>query len=262
MRQPLSDLGALCRDRGVLLIEDSAQLSVRSPAFMPSSDLIVLSFGRGKPIPAQGGALMCHTRLGPELRSALDGIEVAELPGWKWLLSAGLQNAAMTRVGYCAAKRVPRLAVGETRFRPLGRVRQVAGNWRELSERTIWSWTPDPTTEQRRLQELVSRTRFVDLPTRLGRTPGAPLLRYPVLASDAADRDRAVRRLLKRGIGATALYGSDLRDVPDMPSLGGIGSMPNARDFGSRLLTLPAHTGIKITDFAAICEALDYAQAH
>jgi hypothetical protein len=58
LRHPLDTLQSWCRSAGVGLIEDSAQLGPRSPAFQPVADLVVLSFGRGKPIPAGGGALL------------------------------------------------------------------------------------------------------------------------------------------------------------------------------------------------------------
>ncbi len=252
LRQPLRELSELCRQHGAILIEDSAQLSVASPAFAPEADLVVLSFGRGKPVPARGGALLSVTQLGKQLQGQVAGLDCIVQSRWAWRAEVALQNLAMTRLGYQCARKLPSLGVGVTRYRPLTRVRLMTGSSRAMAERVIGAWDATERWQQLVLRQMLKGLAVVDLPKVLGWDERAPLLRYPVLAADIRNRDAMVRQLLSSGIGASPLYGVPLVGVPDIPRLDVSRDTPNARMFAARLMVLPAHSGVRNADLEAM----------
>jgi len=239
-----------------MIVEDSAQLSPCSRAFAPSSDLVVLSFGRGKPIPVRGGALLWRTKMDAVVRRELEGLGRRDESALRWRIAGALQNFAMTRVGYSAVRTLPGLGVGATRYRPLRRVRRLIGGGRNLADRVIEGWNINPLPTQVALQRMVLRTKFVDLAGQLGWTRDSPLLRYPVLAADSTVRDSVVRWLVAHGIGASSFYGEPLPELRDMPQIGGCTQFPNAKSFARRLFTLPAHADVNVADLDVMATAL------
>jgi perosamine synthetase len=86
----------------------------------------------------------------------------------------------------------------------------------------------------------------------------ATFVRLPVLAHDHALRDRAVDRLRKAGIGASAFYPSAICDIPTIEKHM---SVPNfhrthAEDLSQRLFTLPVHPFVKTHDIERMAEIL------
>jgi dTDP-4-amino-4,6-dideoxygalactose transaminase len=71
------------------------------------------------------------------------------------------------------------------------------------------------------------------------------LLRYPVLLATAEMRTRLFKVLAQKGVGISAMYGSELSKVVGVDQLSlSIPDMPNARSFSQRFLTLPVHPSV------------------
>jgi dTDP-4-amino-4,6-dideoxygalactose transaminase len=258
IRQPLQDLLDVCNRNSVTLVEDSAQLGPASPAFEPKADLVSLSFGRGKPIPVGGGVLLSHGRLRSALAVETLGIHAARISSGGWQVRRILQNAAMTRLGYRVVRSVPLLGIGETRFRPLGRVRLLEGAGVALAESTIARWQQPSTRAQRIVCELAEVPEMLNLPIKIGWDKKAPLLRYPLLVDCQSTRDRLLEMLRHRGIGATALYGQSLHAILRAHSDSSFieAKTPNAEDFASRLITIPVHSGVRAGDLGIISRCI------
>ncbi len=112
-------LRQLVRGTGVLLIEDSAQSFPRGDAGdFWRGDLVVLSFGRGKPVSLLGGGAVLfrdsrYDSLLPEYAAAGDGSERA------FRLQAALYNRLLSPRLYWLPQCMPFLHLGETRYSAL-----------------------------------------------------------------------------------------------------------------------------------------------
>jgi dTDP-4-amino-4,6-dideoxygalactose transaminase len=256
---PLNLLSAMCREAGVTLIEDSAQLGPISPAFRPSADLVVLSFGRGKPVPAGGGALLHREGMRNSVTSLLSTLPKAEGTAFGWRMRIALQNIGMSRLGFSMARRMPGLHVGETRYRVLSAPARISDKWGALASATLAGWTRSSRSADvaREVEErLGSQPGLKALSGPLGWDRNSSLLRLPMLAGDRADRDAFVNALVAMGIGASKLYGSALRDIPNMPQMEMTSDLSNAILFGDCLVTLPCHSGVTELDLRTIDAAV------
>jgi dTDP-4-amino-4,6-dideoxygalactose transaminase len=252
--QPLSDLLDICKRNDVTLVEDSAQLGPTSPAFAPKADLVILSFGRGKPIPVGGGVLISRSNMREALAAETLGIFASRVSSWGWQVRRMLQNAAMSPLGYRMVRSLPFLGVGETRFRPLIRVRLLEGEGVALAEGIIALWKQDVTPAQRYLCELSDSAELLNLPSKMQLDGRAPLLRYPLLLDCQSTRDRLLEMLGRHGIGATNLYGQSLPAILRARSEVSFvkASWPHADDFARRLITIPVHSGVHEADLEII----------
>ena len=252
IRHPLGYVSQLCRDAGALLIEDSAQLGPTSPVFKPEGDLVVLSFGRGKPVPAGGGALLYREQFADIVSPLVDALPERRLSASGWKLRAALQNVVMTRAGFAVVRRMPWMHVGETRFKELTAPQRLGPAATARVEGVLAQWAPEQRKIARALRAMLQRLGLPDTATDLGWDGESPLLRYPVLMRDRAARDEICDMLHGRNIGATAFYGTVLTELPGVPAMGMTIELPRARDFATRLLTLPCHSAVKTSDLDRI----------
>lgn len=235
---------AICKERHIALIQDSAQYLPRERIDWPG-DYIVLSFGRGKPLNLlHGGALISSSANG-ESRS----IRAARYTAKGRLLSshaAAIAFNALTRPAiYRILSTLPAVGLGEVIYKPLT-------NPALLPER---AWQRVATAFELYRQKASYRQNIwapvVDEWSGLGivplTCPGSPLpaepLRFAMLAPDRATRDILVDNLSRAGLGASRFYGTDLTGVAGVPEMVKCqGPFPNASAFADRLFTLPTHT--------------------
>jgi dTDP-4-amino-4,6-dideoxygalactose transaminase len=254
---PMEALSEMCRDVGVVLIEDSAQLGPTSPAFRPSADLVVLSFGRGKPVPAGGGALLYRKEAGEAAAGLLSTMPQSPGNSLAWRTRIALQNIGMSRLGFGLARRMPGLHVGETRYRALSMPNRMPETRARLAASTLSGWPRSTSiaSAARELEDgLAGQSDLEPVARILGWDGEFPLLRLPVLARDRADRDALVAGLLSRGIGASMLYGAVLPSIDNMPVMETRSKLENAGRFADRLVTLPCHSGVTSRDVDTIRE--------
>ncbi|MEJ2516382.1 MAG: DegT/DnrJ/EryC1/StrS family aminotransferase [Gammaproteobacteria bacterium] len=247
IRQGLSEIRRLCRDAGATLVEDSAQ---RIPAWEPGdplADLVVLSFGRGKPATGLGGGALLYRG---DWREAVDkvhrgSVQSARRPEGRWWANArrAMFNTMLRPVAYGFASRIPALGIGETRYRILDAVSGLEPGRCQAAMAALHGWNAVPTPGQAALEAaLGGAVRGWRCVSTSSDDIGRRLLRLPVLAPSEDARDAALGRLVD--LGASCFYGRCLADIPGMPP-GLEGDAPaNARAFASRLLTLPVHSGV------------------
>jgi dTDP-4-amino-4,6-dideoxygalactose transaminase len=252
LRHPLRKLEQVCQRTGIPLIEDSAQLGPASPSFRPAADLVVLSFGRGKPIPAGGGLLLSRGSVAHVVERIAARLPEAGPQRAGWRLRILVQHLAMTRAGFGMAARIPWLRVGTTRYGELRSPHRLRPGFEAAVREVISNWRVHEPVAARAYQEAFQADGAPELAVSLGWDGASPLLRYPVLMEDSATRDRICDELNRLGIGASRFYGSALPDMEGMPDMEQPGSVTNARDFAARLLTLPAHSGVRPRDIRLI----------
>lgn len=237
---------------GVALIEDNAQWFPR-PGEGPGlvGDFVVTSFGRGKPVSTLGGGLLLvrEDRAPEEHWLAMqlaDPGALREEQAWPLHARIGAYNL-MRRPGfYYWLARLPFLGLGSTRFRELRALRPMSAIAREMvAANAADRGAADPWREEC-YDQCFSELQGLDavalrLPSRRGR-----LLRYPVLCADRRERDKILRALERRGLGASALYRRPLAEIPGARE---VTHFPHptreARRLADRLLTLPLHSDVQ-----------------
>lgn len=257
----LEELSGICREHNLLLIEDSAQCFPPASASKSHADLVVLSFGRGKPINLMGGgALLIRSDLTGLAKEAVGHYPVAVLKvGTKWLVKRLVFNLLMMRLPYYVLERLPFLGIGETRFHRLETISRL-----DLPERVLQAGLRDfqlrPLIHQRYDTELAGldargwkclTSDRSDI-SRNDLQQSVPLLRYPVLAPSKDMRDRALAALNMAGIGASAFYERTLPQIDGVEAAVEGRDYPVASDFSSRLLTLPTHENVTSADVTLI----------
>ena len=81
-------------------------------------------------------------------------------------------------------------------------------------------------------------------------------LRLPIVAPNAAEKDRLFALSQKRGLGLALAYPAPINEIPEIRSAFDGQRFPTARTVSERLLTLPTHQWVSDRDrraIAALC---------
>lgn len=253
----IAALRELAGRQGAVVIEDSAQRI--PPAEDPASmaDLVVVSFGRGKPAGALGGGALLVRE------SAYDAAEIEVLigPPLAPAMPPALQRAAYNFLIrprlYGVVARIPGLGLGETHYRPLTAIRTLDPARRAFASSQLADQAArGPSPLQGAMAEMLARCSGITLlPCCSSSGPVPRLLRYPLLCASKALRDDLHRALTAAGLGSSVMYGQTLADLPGMPPCRS-SELHQARGFADRLLTLPVHSGVRPQDLSCIEQAL------
>jgi dTDP-4-amino-4,6-dideoxygalactose transaminase len=259
----------IARQSAAILIEDSAQAFPGENAAMENfwgGDLVVTSFGRGKPVTLLGGgAVLCREE---KFRKRLPCVVPA--PAASLLQRLGLRSKALL-YNFMSSARIywipawlPMLHLGETRFHSLDEVRSMDAARLELLEANIAAYRLRSLHVQSELADRVSALAarsdsLIDLPAVCKLSPARALLRYPVLV-DPAQRESIYQCLDGSGLGVSRMYPVALPDIPGLAHQSGMaGAFPAARDFAARVLTLPVHERVRAADRLAIADCIEFA---
>lgn len=256
-------LSKICRDSNLFLIEDSAQRFPPVSSDKPLADLVVMSFGRGKPINLMGGgALLIRKEVAEGSLAILDSYPLSVLvTGLPWMLKRFVFNLLMARLPFYILEKVPFLGIGETRFRKLKAISRLELP-AELLSSGIRCFGERPLIHKLYDRELQSIETFgwKLLGTResenAGGDPDTPRLRYAILAPDNELRDQALRSLNRSGIGASAFYNKTLPHIEGVEEILKEEPFPGAEDFASRLLTLPCHEDVRASDITLMANII------
>lgn len=256
----LEALRELANTVDALLIEDSAQgFPGKGESNIWHGDLVVVSFGRGKPISLLGGGALLH--LGQPLVDLLP--EPDELPAGSWRdtakyrLKALLYNRMISPRHYWIPQSLPFLHLGETRYHPLTELGAMDAERLALLRANHAAYQG----QRRNIRELLSRLlqqmgssngMLIDLPRVTGTPAGLRLLRYPLLVATSM-RDRLHQVLRQAGLGPSLMYPRAMPEIPGLEEMfENQCDFPQARSFAERILTLPTHSGISERDLAGI----------
>jgi len=240
-------------DENIVLIEDSAQYFPGADEPVDwQGDLVIFSFGRGKPVSLLGGgAVLCQKM---DLYDALPEPPVGSIKLMQRLtynMKAGMYNAVISPRLYWLLQSLPFLHLGETRYHKLYNIAAMDPLRLRYLARNVLSYQNDDMALQRNRDissMLDSIDNVVNLPQVCKLRKGRRLLRYPVLL-DEATRDHCFQELAKAGLGASILYPASLPNIDGVDAVLSTGSLfPNASAFASSLLTLPTHTSVSVRD--------------
>lgn len=245
----LEELAAFAREHGLVFIEDSAQLFPgREQEPIWKGDMVVLSFGRGKPVSLLGGGAVLtaaetlHRQLprpGPRGHSAAQRR--------RFRLYARLYNLLRKPRLFWLPSALPWLGLGATQYQPLDEITAMDPERERLLPGSVAAYRRRCDAAQEQLAAGLARlprgSGILDLAQACGGEHVPRLLRYPLLCRGRGQRDTLLGRLDAEGLGASAMYPAALPDIPgvDTAWLSGDAALPQARAFASRVLTLPVH---------------------
>lgn len=261
IRERIATLRAKAAASDAVLIEDSAQSFPLNAQDIgeSSGDLMVLSFGRGKPVSLLGGGAVLArdpalSRLLPQ--RTVDNDVRARV---SFRLRIAVYNLLRRPSVYWLLDAVPFLGLGRTVFKPLPAIEPPTSSLDSLG--TNIDAYRQGGRAQRYLRTMVADRKLrglVDLAAVCRVDVTTRLLRYPLLLDNAAS-DYVHTALQRAGLGSSRFYQQTLPMVPGIPeSVRAQGEFPNAARFAASLITLPTHDGVTerhIARTVAIIEA-------
>ena len=247
----MRDLRMIADDHNLILIEDSAQWYPDCEAPISTSfdgDLVVLSFGKGKPVSLLGGGALLVKK-----NTLVDHIHplanpVASLPSVVKLRAIlPIYNCVISPLAYWLLEALPFIELGATRYKALTEIQALDNTRLRLLAENIRRYQALDLTNQQQIQATVGRYNhyLLDLPAVCNSYRGQRLLRYPILLPTATTRNKVLTALTDAGVGASSFYPVTLPQIPGVAEL--VSShvpLRHAADFASRLITLPTHQGV------------------
>jgi dTDP-4-amino-4,6-dideoxygalactose transaminase len=246
---------ALCRTRGIFVVEDAAQAmgaESQGRRLGTLGDVGIFSLGRGKNITCGSGGIIVtnsdriaaaiarHYREVPASRFAETVKDFVQL-----VLMAIFIRPRL----YWIPAALPGLRLGQTIFPKNVRLTRLSGmkaallrNWRSRLRGANSARSETATYFTRRL--------------RLQLTPGPshPYIRLPVLFASSQARERIYSLSRARGLGVSAAYPTPINEIPEMRVAFNGQRFPSARKVADTLLTIPTHQWLSEKDKGAIAE--------
>jgi aminotransferase EvaB len=238
-----ANLAGLAAGEGPWLIDDAAQGLGAREGGAPlggAGAAGILSFGRGKSLPALGGGAVLADAGGPLAEAAGPGGEPPR--GTGALVRALGHRALFSPRVYGVARRVPFFRVGETTYGESFPIGQADGFTAALAARLLGGREDRAAARREAAAEYVARLAgcpALALPTiRKGAEPG--FIRFPVLVP-AGRRSEVIRRA--GCLGVSLSYPSPIHRIEDLPRerLVPSGPLPGAERIAASLVTLPTH---------------------
>jgi len=245
----------------ILLIEDSAQaFPVQQDDSFWVGDLVVISFGRGKPVSLLGGGALLYRE------KVLDGLlpegDARAGGGALIWLNIVIYNLMISPYLYWIPQGLPFLHLGDTQYHPLSGIEAMDSARLRLLAGNMQKYRDDSPNTQLALAETIRKLRetgkdIIDLPVACDIPVNRRLLRYPLLVVPQR-RDRLYRRLRREGLGPSRMYPSSLPNISGLYGLlQGQGKFPVADEFSRRILTLPTHNRVRKPDIEKIRQIID-----
>jgi dTDP-4-amino-4,6-dideoxygalactose transaminase len=245
LAERLTELRQLISDSGLqtLLIEDNAQWfpAAKEEAIF-SGDYVVFSFGRGKPLSLLGGGLLLSAdpldssvvrKIAPP--APVSALLPIKIRAYNYLLNPAL---------YLLLNRNPLLSLGKTEYHPLDDIRFMDDFRMDLLSENFNAYQLRPSEAADAFHSRLSACGLQKL-VALDSPRARRMLRYPLLCAQETQRDTLLEKLNKAGLGATAMYATDIDKVSGVEGLVTLPvDLTNAGHFARRLVTLPVHAGV------------------
>jgi dTDP-4-amino-4,6-dideoxygalactose transaminase len=248
---------ALCRARGIFVVEDAAQaMGVESNGRRLGTlgDVGIFSLGRGKSITCGSGGIIVTSSA--QLAEAI-GRRCRDLgrSGPAQVLKDFAQIVLMAifirpRLYWLPAA-LPFLRLGQTIFPKDVSLKRLSG----MKAGVLREWR-SRLNESNRIQSQTTAYFSQRLSIGLADGPSHPCLRLPMFAATPAERDRIYSLSQKQGLGLSVAYPAPINEIPEM-SIAFTGKrFPSARRVAEHLLTIPTHYWLSENDKQAIAECV------
>lgn len=241
IKERLSNIRAMLINTHIKIIEDNAQwfpASAEEHDF--TSDYVLFSFGRGKPLSLLGGGVLFSKEniiVGSIVKQVANNTltsvsQAAKLQAFNMLLQPHL---------YCFLNRAPFLQLGETLYHPLTEITSM-GNFRNTLFPANLKLHQNKNRDIEHAYDEICATAKIQQLKSITTTRRQLLLRYPLLCLDGSTRDNLLRKLNATGLGGSPMYQRSIVEISGMRELIDIHeNLNNARQFSRCLLTLPTH---------------------
>jgi dTDP-4-amino-4,6-dideoxygalactose transaminase len=244
---------ALCRARGIFVVEDAAQaMGVESDgrSLGTLGDAGIFSLGRGKQITCGSGGIIvtnsdriadavgrrCRELVASRLADVLIDFVLIVLmalfirPRLYWLPAA-----------------LPFLRLGQTIFPNDVSLKPLSG----MKAGVLRDWQA-----RLRMSNRIRSSAAADFSQRLSIRPATgpshPYLRLPIFAATAAERDRIYWRCQELGLGVSIAYPAPINEIAEISVAFNGKRFPSARRVADHLLTIPLHQWLSEDDKQAI----------
>jgi dTDP-4-amino-4,6-dideoxygalactose transaminase len=257
----------LAERHGLLLIQDSAQSFQRRENYTENmyGDVVVHSFGRGKPIcMLAGGALLVSSHNDSSFTDALlkfdENADVSQTRTSRLKIAA--YNALVRPRPYSIVAAVMGDKLGQTVFKPLMSVEKLSDiDIRRINVAVEHYWRQHVDAYSGVAQVVADLARRANGQMQAV-TPCEPaeyrervFSRFVLMAKSPQLRDDLILELRRRGITATPMYARTLPEICGSP-WADTGRYPIATVVARQLMTLPVHDRITETDIAAMNDSL------
>jgi dTDP-4-amino-4,6-dideoxygalactose transaminase len=249
----IARLRALCRSRGVFLVEDAAQamgIQVDGEYLGTRGDVGIFSFGRGKNVTCGSGGVIIAQR--EPVAEALDRrcsvlADLSLVQVASEFLRLVVMAVFIRPNMYWLPAALPFLRLGETIFPSKVALQRLSGmqagllrSWRErLSQ-----------SNQIRLENAADLSRRLSLSPPRGHSH--PYLRLPILAASPAQKKRIFAMSRRQGLGMSVAYPATIDQIPQLRGHFDSNLYPGATKLAEQLLTIPTHHWVEERDRKAI----------
>ncbi len=250
-------IAALCREKGIFIVEDAAQAmggTYKGKKLGTLGDIGFFSLGRGKNITCGSGGIIVTNS--DRLAVAVENVyRPLEQPGKRECLAELFMMMILSLFIrpslYWLPAGLPFLGLGETIFYRDFPIKKFSG----MKAGLLKNW-------KRRLEELNSIRR--NNAEQLGRMTGlrertdfsAAYLRLPILVADSMARDSIYSRAQEKGMGISRMYPGPVNKIAEIRDSFGKETYPIAAKVASQILTLPTHQFLTEKDKQDICDLL------
>ncbi len=247
-------LRILADQYNIVLIEDSAQYfpgSDEKPDWQ--GDLVVFSFGRGKPVSLLGGgAVYCQQAKFKMLLPNVEDQPESVKQQLVFNLKAKIYNALLSPYLYWLPQLLPFLHLGETHYHVLNDIEMMPATRHNLLATNIEHYQAESDVKERynhyfTLFNDVQRVKNLPLLCQEGQNSSyRRLIRYPILL-EPKQRVRIFSAMQDAGLGASLMYPVSMPVIPGLQEFFSAqqeNKYPNAVAFAQQILTLPMYANI------------------
>jgi dTDP-4-amino-4,6-dideoxygalactose transaminase len=235
VKENLDAIRRLISQRNIKLIEDNAQWFPENIRQTFSSDYVIFSFGRGKPVSLlTGGVLLTKTALTNTVQQ-----RNISASAFKYRLKIRAYNLLLHPRAYYCLSRMPFIHLGETRFDLHQHVTPMLAAARALLAANLQA-------HYQRSEKIADDYQHgfaaIQNMSAINTERKGRLLRYPLLLKNQSQRDDIFGQLHSAGLGASLMYKQELNNIEGVADNITIHSpLIHAQSFSRRLLTLPVH---------------------
>jgi dTDP-4-amino-4,6-dideoxygalactose transaminase len=246
---------ALCRARGIAVVEDAAQGMGAASSGAPLGtlgDVGIFSFGRGKSITAGGGgAIVTNSdRMAEAIRQQYEPLRRPSFIETMLNLVMVLAMALFIRPQlFWIPAALPFLRLGETIFPEHVKLRRLSGLQAGLLRRWHCRLRESNQIRSETAAELCRRLHIA--------APRHPFLRLPVFAPSPREKQALIALSHRLGLGLGEGYPLAIDELPQLRRSSMGPRCVHARRVAAHLLTVPVHHLLAPGDLDAIADCLE-----
>jgi perosamine synthetase len=257
IRADIGRIRAICRARGIVVIEDAAQAmgtEYNGVKLGIAGDVGIFSLGRGKTITCGSGGII-----------VTNSAPIADALTWwcRRLPSPGLVKTLGDLVNlfimamfirpslYWIPAALPWMRLGETVFPRHVVLARLSG----MKAGLLRGWQRGLVRSNRMRSEAAayfSRRLHLTLPA----GPLHPYLRLPIRVQTPQEKARLYMQAKARGLGVSVAYPVPINEIPELRGVFPEQHFPSARRIADTLLTLPTHQWLSAQDKRAIVDCV------